>query len=108
MAAREPPRGQLTGWSQAPHCPRGRGGPSQAGRFESKSQSSRPLSPRLMALASPGLLDLLARNDRGLAVRRPARFLSARWLSLGNGIAGRKCHIDGPIVLSLFRVLAHD
>jgi hypothetical protein len=24
-----------------------------------------------------------------------------------NGIAGRERHVDGPIVLSLFRVLAH-
>jgi len=48
------------------------------------------------------LLDLLARDKRGAAVRRPARLLSARWLSMRNGIAGRKCHVDGRIVLFCF------
>ena len=62
----------------------------------------------LMALPPLSLLNLLARDERGAAVRRPARLLGARWLSMRNGIAGWECHIDGPIVLSLFRVLAHD
>jgi len=54
------------------------------------------------------LFDLLARDARGMAVRRPARFLSASWLSMRNGIAGRERHVDGPIVLILFRILAHN
>src|SRR5262249_1487109 len=53
------------------------------------------------------LLDLLARDERGTPVHRPARLLGARWLSMRNGVAGGKRHIDGPVVLSLFRVLAH-
>jgi hypothetical protein len=61
----------------------------------------------LMAFTALSLLDLLARNAWGPAVRGAARLLSAGWFSVRNGIAGRKCHINGPIVLSLFRALAH-
>jgi hypothetical protein len=61
----------------------------------------------LMAFTPLGLFDLLARDARGTAVQGAAGLLSARWLSVRNGIAGRKCHIDSPIVLSLFRTLAH-
>jgi hypothetical protein len=58
----------------------------------------------LVAFTPLSLLDLLARDEWGMAIRRPARLLGARWLSVRNGIAGRKSHIDGGIVLSLFRV----
>jgi hypothetical protein len=61
-----------------------------------------------MTFTPLSLLNLLARDERRVAVRRPARLLGARWLSMRNGIAGRECHIDGPIVLSLFRDIAHD
>ena len=59
----------------------------------------------IMAFTPLSLLNLLARDERGMAVRRPARFLGARWLSMRNGIAGLKCHIDGPIVLLCFASL---
>ena len=62
----------------------------------------------LAAFTPLSLLDLLARDEWGVAVRRPARLLGARWLSMRNGIAGRERHVDGPIVLILFRVLAHN
>lgn len=61
----------------------------------------------LLAFTSLSLFDLLARDERRMAVRRPSRLLSARCFSMRNGIARRKCHVDSPIVLSLFRVFAH-
>jgi len=61
----------------------------------------------LMPFTPLSLLNLLARDEGGTTVRRPARLLSTRWLSMRNGIAGGECHVDGGIVLLLFRVLAH-
>jgi len=62
----------------------------------------------LVTLATPSLFDFLARGNRSLAVHGTARFLSTRRFALRNGIAGGERHIDGSIVLSLLRVLAHD
>jgi hypothetical protein len=61
----------------------------------------------LVAFTPLSFFDLLAHDARRTAVQGAARLLRAGWFSVCNGIAGRKCHIDGLIVLSLLRVLAH-
>jgi hypothetical protein len=72
-----------------------------------KASNSGPLGPTLVLVTSLSSLDLIAPDDRGMAVHRPARLLSTRWLSMRNGIAGGKRHVDGGIVLFLLRVFAH-